>query len=43
MEKQLVINTILSVLALKKELVGIRTWQQTPGHIQDGSRCGATG
>jgi uncharacterized protein (DUF169 family) len=33
MEKQLVINTIRNVLALKKELVGLRAWQHTPDHI----------
>jgi len=33
MKKQLVINTIQNVLALKKELIGIRTWQQVPDHI----------
>jgi uncharacterized protein (DUF169 family) len=33
MEKQLVVTTLQNLLGLKKELVGIKTWQQTPKHI----------
>ncbi len=33
MEKQQLINTVQSILKTKKELVGIRTWQQAPKHI----------
>jgi uncharacterized protein (DUF169 family) len=33
MDKQLAIQTIHTTLSLKKEIVGLKTWQQPPAHI----------